>query len=125
MGKARFMWVTALPMAWLVISTFTAAWLRVFHSDPRIGFLALAQTTQATIAAGQVPADQIAVQQQVVFNNFFDAGIGVVLVIVVGLIVLESLRQWYLLLTNRRRPDLHESPTVRSRLVPTVAGAAE
>jgi carbon starvation protein len=125
MGKARFMWVTALPMAWLVISTFTAAWLRIFHGDPRIGFLSLAQATQERIAAGQIPVDQIAIQQQVVFNNYIDAGIGLVLIVMVGLIVVESVRQWYLLLTNRRQPDLHESPVVRSRMIPTVAGAAE
>ncbi len=125
MGKARYMWVTLLPMVWLITTTFTAAWQRIFHSDPRIGFLALAQSTQARIAAGQVPADQIAVQQQVVFNNYFDAGIGVVLIVVVGLIVVESVRQWYLLLSHRKQADLHESPYVASKLIPSVAGASE
>jgi carbon starvation protein len=125
MNKARYMWVTAVPMVWLVASTFTAAVQRVFHGDPRIGFLALAQSTQARIAAGQVPAEQLAAQQQVVLNNYFDAGIGIVLIVVVGLVVVESVRQWYLLLTHRRVPDLQESPRVPSRLVHSVAGAAE
>ena len=54
MGKARFMWVTAVPMAWLVVSTFTAAIQRIFHPDPRIGFLSAASAAQAQIAAGQL-----------------------------------------------------------------------
>ncbi|GAC1318098.1 MAG: carbon starvation protein CstA [Chloroflexota bacterium] len=125
MNKARYLWVTAVPMIWLVASTFTAAVQRVFHSDPRIGFIALAQSTQAKIAAGQIPADQAAAQQQVVINNYFDAGMGIVLIVVVGLIVVESVRQWYLLLTKRRNPDLQESPRVPSRMIHTVAGASE
>ena len=125
MNKARYLWVTAVPLVWLVASTFTAAVQRVFDSDPRIGFIALAQATQGKVAAGQIPAEQISVQQQVVFNNYFDAGMGIVLIVVVGLIVVESVRQWYLLLTKRRNPDLQESPRVPSRMVQTVAGASE
>src|SRR5439155_16563407 len=59
MGKARFMWVTAVPMAWLVVSTFTAAVQRIFHGDPRIGFLAAANAAEAQLAGGRVPPDQL------------------------------------------------------------------
>ena len=36
--------------------------------------------------------------------------------LVVGLIVVESLRQWYLLLTGRKEPRLAEAPRVQSQL---------
>jgi carbon starvation protein len=115
MGKARYMWVTALPMAWLVLTTFSAAVMRIFHPDPRIGFFAAADVAQATIDAGQLTAEQLATAQTVVFNNRLDAVIGLVLIVMVGLIVVESLRQWYLLLSGRKEPHLAEAPRVESR----------
>ncbi len=117
MGKARYMWVTALPMAWLVVSTFTAAYQRIFHPDPRIGFFAAADAAAARLASGAVPAEQVATVQTAIFNNRFDAVIGIVLILVVGAIVVESIRQWYLLLTGRKDPDLAEAPRVPSQMV--------
>jgi carbon starvation protein len=121
MGKVRYAWVTAAPMAWLVISTFSAAVQRIFDSDPRIGFLALANATQAKIAAGQIKPENLANAQTVVFNNRFDAAIGLVLIFVVALIVVESVRQWYLLLSGRKESRLAEEPRVPSRMA--ISGA--
>ena len=116
MGKARYMWVTALPMAWLVLSTFAAAIQRVFDADPRIGFLSAASAAQAKLDAGGLDAAATSLQRTTVFNNRIDAAIGILLVLVVGLIVVESLRQWYLLLTGRKEPRLAEAPRVQSQL---------
>ena len=106
MGKARFMWVTAVPMGWLVVSTFTAAFQRVFHPDPRIGFLSAASAAQARIDGGLVKPENLDTVKAVVFNNQFDAALGLGLVVVVGLIVAESVRQWILLLSGRTTSPL-------------------
>jgi carbon starvation protein len=125
MGRVRYLWVTAAPMAWLVISTFTAAYQRIFHPDPRIGFLATANDAAAKLTAG-APPEQVANLQAAVFNNRLDAGIGIVLLVVISLIVVEAVRQWYLLLSHRREPDLHEEPRVPSKwAVQPVAGGEE
>jgi carbon starvation protein len=117
MDKARYLWVTALPMVWLVASTFTAAFQRIFHPDARIGFLSAATDAEVRLGAGQVPVDQLASLQAAIFNNRFDAGVGLVLLVVVALIVVESARQWYLLLAGKKEPRLAEAPKVPSRLV--------
>ena len=59
MGKARLAWVTVLPTAWLVIVTMTGAYQKIFHADPRIGFLSQARVlTEKTASA--VPAAKVA-----------------------------------------------------------------
>ena len=39
MGRTRWIWVTMVPMAWLVIITMTASYQKIFDANPRIGFL--------------------------------------------------------------------------------------
>src|SRR5213082_230600 len=56
MGRARWIWVTLLPTAWLVIITMTASYQKIFDANPRIGFLAYANVLAAQIAAGKIPA---------------------------------------------------------------------
>ena len=49
-GKLRYAWITALPLAWLAIIT-TTAWQKLSSSDPRIGFLAAANSMSDKLAA--------------------------------------------------------------------------
>src|SRR4026207_2422728 len=56
MHGAKYMWVTCVPMAWLLAVTMTASYQKIFSPAPRIGFLAAADILAAKVAAGQVPA---------------------------------------------------------------------
>src|ERR1700693_326555 len=53
-GKARHVWVTLVPLAWLVIVTMTASYQKIFDPNPRIGFLSYARVLAAQIASGQI-----------------------------------------------------------------------
>src|ERR1700741_4513204 len=79
MGRTRWIWVTLLPMAWLVIITMTASYQKIFDANPRIGFLAYANVLAAQIAAGKIPAAKIAEMQRVIFNQRLDAAVTAVL----------------------------------------------
>src|SRR5439155_947862 len=59
MGHGRWSWVTLAPMAWLVAVTMTASYQKIFHPDPRIGFLAQARALGDLLARGAVAPDRV------------------------------------------------------------------
>ncbi len=124
MGRVRWLWVTVVPMAWLVVVTMTASYQKVFDANPRIGFLSGANQLAAQIAGGIIPAAKIAETQRLIFNLRLDAAVTIVLVSMILLMLIEALGQWYAILSRRRQPTLHESPYVRTQWAEGFSGAA-
>jgi carbon starvation protein len=118
MGKARFAWVTLLPLAWLGTVTLTAGYQKVFSTDPKLGFLSHASLVSNAIAEGTLPAgiNTMEAAQRVVFNDRLDAVIALIFMAVVVLVIAASLREWYLVLARRRPSVVHEAPFVPSGL---------
>jgi carbon starvation protein len=108
MHRAKYAAVTLVPLAWLVAVTFTASWHKLFDANPRVGFLAQAQA----LAAASVTKET----SRLIFNNRLDAAVTGVLVIMVTLILVESLRQWWGILSGATEARIKESPFVRTRL---------
>jgi carbon starvation protein len=125
MGRVRWLWVTLVPMAWLIVVTMTASYQKVFDANPRIGFLSGANQLAAQIASGLVPAAKIAETQRLMFNLRLDAGVTIVLASMILLMLIEALGQWYAILSRRREPTLHESPYVRTQWAEGFSGAAQ
>jgi carbon starvation protein len=115
MGRARFVWVTLIPMAWLVTVTTTASYQKIFHSNPRIGFLAQARLLSARISSGAIPAEKIADTQRLIFNNRLDAAVTAVLLVMVLVLVVEAIGEWIMLARRRKTGTLHESPYVATQ----------
>ncbi len=124
MGRLRWIWVTLLPMAWLVVITMTASYQKIFHSNPRIGFLAYANALAAQIAAGKIPTEKIAETQRLIFNQRLDAAVTAVLASMILVLIVEALGQWYSILSRRKQPVLHESPYVATKWAADYTGAA-
>jgi carbon starvation protein len=116
MNKARFAWVTLIPMVWLVLATQTAGFEKMFHPDPRIGFLADAGRLSDLLASGKIAAGQIAATERLIFNNRLDAAVTGMFALLVLVIVLDSAREWLAILRGRKVPVLRESEYVVSAL---------
>jgi carbon starvation protein len=107
MGRARYIWVTLAPLAWLVAVTFAASWHKVFDSNPLIGLLAHARQ----LAAGPAMAGL----QRRIFNDQLDAAVCGLLVVLVSVIVIESALQWISVISGRRQAATQESPFVATQ----------
>ncbi len=90
-GKLKYAWVTALPLAWLVIITTTAAWQKIFSDDIRIGFFAAANDLSTKLAAGLLPADKAAVAPQLIFNQNLDAYLTLFFVAMLWIVIIDML----------------------------------
>src|SRR5256885_1328508 len=103
MGRQRFAWVTLAPLAWLVAVTMTAGWQKVFSADPRLGFLAHA----ASLTGSADPA-----AARLIFNDRLNSFVALLFMVVVGVLIVTSVREWWLVLSGRKRAETHETPYV-------------
>jgi carbon starvation protein len=115
MGRLKWIWVTLLPMAWLVIITMTASYQKIFSANARIGFLAQANSMAAQLAAGKIAAAKIADTQRVIFNLRLDAAATAVLAVMILVLLMEALVQWYAILNRTKEPVMQETPYVATQ----------
>jgi len=90
MKRQRYAWVTVAPTVWLLICTLTAGWQKMFHENPKIGFLANANKYQAALDKGEVlaPAKSLDQMHQIITNNYVDAALsGLFILLVVSILV--------------------------------------
>jgi len=84
MKRQRYAWVTVVPTVWLVCTTMTAGLEKVFSGNVAVGFLSHAAKFSDALAAGQVlaPATSPGVMSQIIFNDYVDATLGALFVLV-------------------------------------------
>jgi carbon starvation protein len=124
MKRRRWIWVTLVPMAWLVAVTMTASYQKIFDANPNLGFLSKANSLAAQVAAGQIPAAKIAETHRLIFNQRLDAAVTGVLALMILVLLVEALAQWYAILSGRRVAVLHEAPYVPTKWAEGFTGSA-
>ena len=113
MKRERYLWIPALPTAWLLVCTMTAGWQKLFHADPKIGFLANADKFGTALASGEIlaPAKSLKDMERIVFNNQLDAALCVLFMSVVVLMLVFGLRA-ALAARRQAQPTVQESDYV-------------
>jgi carbon starvation protein len=105
MGRARYVFVTLIPLCWLVAVTFTASYYKVLSPNPRIGFLSHARQLAAAGADAKL-----------IFNDRLDAAVAGTLVVLVAVVLIESTLEWLRVLSGRKAAEVRESPFVMTQL---------
>ena len=92
--RQRYAWVTIVPASWLLVCTLYAGWLKVFSDNPKVGFLAHAAKYKAALSEGTLlaPAKSLEQMQRVVFNDYLDAGLALLFMLVVTSVLVYGIR---------------------------------
>jgi carbon starvation protein len=112
MGKAKYAPITIAPLIWLVIVTMTAGWQKMFSPDPKLGFLARANLYEETLAAGNLPPGIASAEaaQRFIFNDRVDAAVAAFFMISVIIILADSVKEWYKVISGKMPPVSTEVP---------------
>ena len=104
MGKARYAWMTLLPLAWLATVTLSAGSIKIFANAPRLGFLAHARQFETMIAAGTVPPGVASLEaaRRMIFNDRLNAVVVGFFMVSVIVIIVASAYEWFSCISGRK-----------------------
>ncbi|KRW62862.1 carbon starvation CstA family protein [Pseudomonas sp. TTU2014-080ASC] len=107
MKRQQYIWVTLLPAVWLLICTTVASLIKLFDTNPAVGFLALAKKYETALDAGQIlaPAKDLGQMQHVIMNAYTNAGLSVLFLVVVFSILFYALKIGRAAWVNPQRTD--------------------
>ncbi len=123
MGKLKYAWVTALPLAWDAAVTLTASWQKIFSSDPAIGFFAQRAAAAQSIEAGQLNDVMLALRaesledaRQILVNTTVDGILAILFAVMIIIVIADASRIWFGLIFGSKEPELSEAPYEESGL---------
>jgi carbon starvation protein CstA len=111
MKRERYVWITLIPAVFLLVITLTAGAQKIFSTNPKIGFLALANQFDVAAAAHVIlmPAKSLIEMRRIVFNNYLDAGVCALFIILVLAMAFFTIKTCLRAL-RARDPSVHEKP---------------
>ena len=111
MGKARYLFITIVPLLFMAVVTFSAGYMKIFSPDPNLGLLASARLAiQKSAEAADAGAAAVLIRQATMYR--IDVFVAASFLVLVLLIVIGSAVEWYRLLVGHKRVQLHESEFV-------------
>lgn len=129
--RPAFALIAFIPLAWLMLVTMTAGVQKIWHPSPKIGFLAQAHVLKGEINFAQAgleslarggsiseadrakfnqAVEQLPKNRVLYFNAMLDAAVTGTFLLLVGTVFLISVREWILLLAEKKAADLRETP---------------
>jgi carbon starvation protein len=103
MGKARYAWMTILPLAWLAVVTLSGGWIKIFSENPKLGYLSHARMLESAVTSGVLPKGVASAEAagRMIFNDRLDAAVAAFFMAAVVVILIESARSWVSILSGR------------------------
>ncbi|KFD00019.1 carbon starvation CstA family protein [Rahnella aquatilis] len=114
MKRTKYIWVTMLPAIWLLICTTWALGMKLFSTNVQMeGFFYMAGQYKARISAGgaNLTPEQISNMHHIVINNYTNAGLSILFLIVVYSIIFYGIRACLQARKTDKRTD-KETPYV-------------
>lgn len=118
-GRAKYAWVTIVPLIWDTVVTLTASWQKVFSDNPKLGFFAQRSQYQAALDAGQTSkgsAHTAEEMQKVITNSTVDGVLSVLFAVLIIIVLVDAVRVWIKALRASESLPNHEVPHEGSQL---------
>jgi carbon starvation protein len=117
-GRAKWAWVTGIPLAWDATVTLTASAYKVFSSNPKLGFFAQRDAFQDAIDANKVlpPAKSMDDMHTIVTNSTVDGILAAFFAVMIIIVILMSVRIWWIALRRREPLPTSEIPAEPSTI---------
>ena len=110
MDKKKYVWITLLPLVFLLAVTFTAGLEKIFDSNPAVGFLSRASLLSSRITG--LTGEELVRNQRDIFNMYLDAVVAAFFLALVAGIVLVSAWRWLRILADKSGNELVETAIV-------------
>ncbi|MGY1741063.1 MULTISPECIES: carbon starvation CstA family protein [unclassified Blastococcus] len=118
-GRAKYAWVSGVPLVWDLVVTMTASWQKVFSSDPAVGYFAQRDRYADARDAGEVlaPAQDPGQMDQIVFNSTLNGVLQATFALLVVVVAVHAAVVIVRALRSRGPVQTTEEPAVPSRIV--------
>jgi carbon starvation protein len=118
-GRARYAWITAVPLAWDAAVTLTASYQKVFSSDPRLGFFAQRDRYADALDAGRLvaPARNRDQMEAIIFNSTLDGVLAALFAVLIIIVIADGARMCVKALRAREPLPTTEAEYQESTLV--------
>jgi carbon starvation protein len=95
-GKARYVCVPGIALAWDLIITMTASWQKVFSGNAKIGFFQQRSLYQSALDQGHLikPAKTLDQMQQIITNSTVDGVLAALFAVLTLIVVASAVPVW-------------------------------
>ena len=117
-GRFRYLWIILLPLAFDVVVTVTGSWLKIFSSDPKVGYWASHFAVKDALEHGRTSfgaAKDVAAMEAVVRNTFVQGSLSILFVVLTIIVVVMAVVETVKALRGHQRRT-REDPFVESRI---------
>lgn len=124
-GKSKYIWVTVLPLTWLMIITTTSVMEKAFSENPKLGFFAAAADWEMKLGSGTLPPDQVEIATTMIFNQQLVGWIALIFLAILWTMAINLAVLCYRFWQGKSVPPLAESGYVETtNPVATMSAAA-
>jgi hypothetical protein len=95
-GKAKWVWVPGIALAWDLTTTMTASWQKVFSGDPKIGYFEQRSVYQSALDDGKLlpPATTTDQMHQVITNSTTNGVLQALFALLTLIVVASAIPVW-------------------------------
>jgi len=95
-GKAKYVWVPGIALAWDLVITMSASWQKIFSDNPKIGFFQQRSVYSAAFDNGKLlkPAKTMDNMQQIITNATVDGVLSVLFALLTLIVIGAAIPIW-------------------------------